>query len=188
MPKKYQENLSPARHVTMTRVEFKSLEKLDGYYKGRWAYFEKIVGLINKLDFNSVLELGPYRKPMVQGSDQMDIGKARPGLTYRHDATVTPWPMEDKKYDLFIALQVWEHLGDKQQEAFKEVMRISRKAILSFPLNWNCPGDMHHGITEDMIAEWTLGIVPKKKIRTTQREIWKRRSWDRIIYFFDFEN
>ena len=40
------------------------------------------------------------------------------------------------KYDLFVALQVFEHLRDRQREAFREVRRVARHAIISLPIGW----------------------------------------------------
>lgn len=69
-----------------------------------------------------------------------------PNIRYLHDATITPCPIEDKAYDLLIALQVWEHLEGKQQDVFKEVMRVSKMAILSFPYKWKTSCPIHSGI------------------------------------------
>jgi FKBP-type peptidyl-prolyl cis-trans isomerase 2 len=167
----------------MTYPEFEELSKQDPYYtKSRWQYLKEVIGIITKESFNSVLELGSYKQPIIHGSDIMDVNPGLLNVTYLHDATNIPWPIEDSKYDLFIALQVWEHLKDKQKEAFKEVIRTSKMAILSFPLNWNCPDNIrHHNITEEKISEWTLHINPVKKIK-----VGKRNS-QRIIYFFKFE-
>ena len=115
-------------------------------------------------------------KPFFKGMTGFLMSFFPQDLTYLWDARNTPWPIEDKKYDLFIALQVWEHLGDKQGDAFREVMRISRMAILSFPLGWNCPGDCHHNITKEKISEWTLNMKPD--------EI--RKADGKLAYFFRF--
>lgn len=166
----------------MTYPEFEELRKQDPYYKkSRWEYLKEVIDIITKESFNSVLELGAYKQPIVHGSDIMDVNPNRPNLTYIHDAAKIPWPVENSKYDLFIALQVWEHLKDKQKEAFKEVIRISKMAILSFPLNWNCPGNCHHNITEEKISEWTLHVNPVKKIKVG------KKTSKRIIYFFKFK-
>lgn len=63
------------------------------------------------------------------------------GKVIQHNATEKPWPIANKQYDLFIALQVWERLDNKQSRAFREVMRVSRAAILSFPYLWDYPRD-----------------------------------------------
>ena len=166
----------------MTYPEFEELRKQDPYYKkSRWEYLKEVIDIITKESFNSVLELGAYKQPIVHGSDIMDVNPNLPNLTYLHNAAKIPWPVENSKYDLFIALQVWEHLKDKQKEAFKEIIRISKMAILSFPLNWNCPGNCHHNITEEKISEWTLHVNPVKKIKVG------KKTSKRIIYFFKFK-
>ncbi len=32
---------------TLTYAEFKTLEKNDSYYKGRWPYFNEVISIIN---------------------------------------------------------------------------------------------------------------------------------------------
>lgn len=194
----------------MTKSEFDELKKRYGYFGDRWRYFKEVINLIKEEKFDSVLELGPAKKSIVKFADVMDFsGDKIPNLKYKWDATKTPWPIEDKKYDLFIALQVWEHLyekkkgpcweGPKQREAFREVMRISKNAILSFPFEWHCPRSCpsHHNITKKKIAEWTLNVKPVKKIRVYNHKSIKKRFINfllfrkipsRIIYFFKFDD
>jgi len=169
------------------------------YYEGRWAYFSEVINIIKENeDINSVLELGPSFQTIVKNCDIMvkpenDVwGRPEKFIAkqYEHDATIVPWPLEDKKYDLFIALQVWEHLEGKQREAFKEVMRTSRMAILSFPYMWDCPKDNanypeHHMIDEKIISEWTLNIEPVKTIKIPRTGD-KVSKGPRIIYFWKF--
>jgi hypothetical protein len=172
---------------------------LGKYYEGRWAYYSEVTDIIRaNEDISKVLELGPSFQTIVKNCDIMvkpenDVW-GRPekfvAKEYDHDATVTPWPIKDKEYDLFIALQVWEHLDGRQKEAFKEVMRISKMAILSFPYMWDCPKDNanypeHHMIDEKIIADWTLHIEPVKiiKISRTGERVSKG---PRIIYFWKF--
>lgn len=171
----------------ITHFEFEKIEKNDPYYSRRWNYYKQVIDIIKTLSFRSVLELGPYKRSIVHGADVMDKRSVLPNLTYGHDATQIPWPIKDKKYDLFIALQVWEHLKGKQREAFHEVIRVSKMAILSFPLNWHCPGNCHHGITQEKIADWTCNKVPTKKIKVGN---WFNQFIDRnlrIIYLFKFK-
>lgn len=169
------------------------------YYEGRWAYFSEVINIIKENQgISKVLELGPSVQTIVKNCDIMvkpenDVwGRPQKCISkeYEHDATLTPWPIRDKKYDMFIALQVWEHLDGKQKEAFKEVMRISKMAILSFPYMWDCPKDNanypeHHMIDEKIISEWTLNIQPIKiiKIPRTGEKVSKG---PRIIYFWKF--
>jgi SAM-dependent methyltransferase len=56
-----------------------------------------------------------------------------PGQIVIHDVTRKPWPFKDCEYDLVVALNVFEHLDNKQSRAFREVMRITRHAILTVP-------------------------------------------------------
>lgn len=168
--------MKPVKYITVD--DYIDLVIKNPYWKHRWAYLTEAVTLAKQCslkDSNEVLELGAYQAPIVVNADLMDLSdKGNP--KYHQDATKVPWEIPDKKYTLFIALQVWEHLGDKQKEVFVEVMRVAKYAILSFPLNWNCPGDCHHGITEEVISEWTLFMEPIKKVKVGSR----------IIYFFKF--
>jgi len=170
----------------ITYQDFVEVEKRDPYYKGRWAYFSLVIDLIKRAGPTSVLELGPYRLPLVKGADTMDIVKVLDRLTYFHDATKTPWPIQDGKYDLFIACEVWEHLGNTQKEAFKEVKRIARRAVFSFPYNWKYPAESkdaealsHANIDEARIADWTLQTKPKTVVFTKDRKF--------AVYYFEFD-
>jgi hypothetical protein len=169
----------------ITYQEFTEVEKKDAYFKGRWRYLSIVVDLVQKIQPESVLELGPYRLPLVKGEDTMDIVKVLENLTYLHDATKIPWPIADKEYDLFISCEVWEHLGDKQKEAFQEAMRISRRAIFSFPYKWEYPKEskdlealQHRNIDEAKIAEWTLHRKPTKISFSNDKRY--------VVYYFEF--
>ncbi len=169
----------PGNNPTPTTIsygEFRKLKKEDPYYAGRWNYMRKVLDIVERESPEKVLELGPRKAPLVKGSDTMDMRFHGCEITYTHDARTLPWPVEDKKYDMFIALQVWEHLEGKQAEAFREVMRTSRSAVMSFPYKRYFPGDCHHDIDEKVISEWTLHRRPEKIIRTGPV----------IVYFFRF--
>ncbi|MFH1256293.1 MAG: hypothetical protein V1494_03280 [Candidatus Diapherotrites archaeon] len=58
---------------TITFSEFKKLEIQDSYYKGRWPYFKEVIKIILAENPKEVLELGPYKRPIVKGSDIMDL-------------------------------------------------------------------------------------------------------------------
>lgn len=170
--------------IFATYEEFQQLARSDRYYSApRWELYSKVQGLIAQANPTSVLELGAYRLPLVKGCDTMDrFDKFHP--TYVHDAGLTPWPIAKQQYEMFIALQVWEHLKGRQQIAFSEVRRIAKRAILSFPYRWNCPqtNPSHHGITEETIAEWTAGFPPVKV-----EIVPSHNNHRRIIYQYDFE-
>jgi len=183
----------------ISSYDFENLVWRNPYYRDRWEYYGEVVKIIRKLNkyhlIYKTLELGPGEAQIVKKSDIMDVDKdisllpSNNGpktitkfVKYIHDATITPWPIKDKEYDLFIALQVWEHLEWRQQEAFREVMRVSKMAILSFPYKWDkCPKeDFHYGIDDEKIAEWTLHIRPIATLVTGD-------SYKRKIYLFVFD-
>ena len=150
---------------------------LGEYYKSRWPYLKQAIEIAVEERPENILEVGSSWLPLFKGADVMDIRADVPNLKYHHDLSKIRWPIPDFSYDLLIGLQVWEHLGDKQADAFREVMRVAKKAILSFPYKWDCPHDlMHHMIDEEKIARWTLNVKPVKVIQ----------AQGRIIYFFKF--
>lgn len=165
----------------VTRQDFDAIAAQDKYYKSteRWDLYEAASDIIRDINPESVLELGPYRLPIVPDGHTMDRHTSlKP--TYAHDACVFPWPV-DREYDVFVALQVWEHLEDNQQQAFREVQRFASHAVLSFPFEWNCPKNpSHHGITRETIADWTLNCEPQ-----SVQIIPSARNYRRILYRFD---
>ena len=93
---------------------------------------------------------GAHLRPVIVGADVMALSHLEDleaeGQEIIHDATVAPWPVADKAYDLFVALQVFEHLGDEQPQTFAEVRRVAKHAILSLPIDWEMPDptNCHH--------------------------------------------
>ena len=81
-------------------------------------------------------------RPVVVGADVIDrrvderLVLEPPARLFVHDVTQVPWPFADGEYDLFVALQVFEHLGTSQVAAFHEVGRVARRAIISLPIDW----------------------------------------------------
>jgi hypothetical protein len=184
----------------MTYEDYEELLKGPGssYYIGRWEYFKEVIEIIKSHSIRSVLEVGPGLLPIVKNSDVIinpeEDAFGRPqettGKVFTFDATIKPWPILDKQYDLFIALQVWEHLDNKQSRAFREVMRISKMAILSFPYLWDGGEEKpshraHRDIDRELIEDWTFNIKPEKiiEIPRTGSEFSKG---PRIIYFWKF--
>lgn len=184
----------------MTYKDYQDLLKGPGsnYYIGRWEYFKEVIEIIKGQNIRSVLEIGPGLLPIVKNSDVIinpeEDAFGRPqeifGKVLTFDATTKPWPILDKQYDLFIALQVWEHLDNKQSRAFREVMRISKMAILSFPYHWDGGEEKpshraHRDIDRELIEDWTFNVKPEKiiEIPRTGSEFSKG---PRIIYFWRF--
>ena len=173
----------------MTKPEFDAMVARFPYYKNRWGYTSAALGqattLIRRHGLRTALELGAPVRPIVVGADVMDR-QARPELDPSvsiriFDATVTPWPVDDKSYDLFMALQVFEHLADRQREAFLEVRRIARHAIISLPIDWEMadPRNCHHRISNERVLSWFAPVAPTRIIEGSGG---KRR---RLIYVFE---
>jgi hypothetical protein len=145
------------------------------YYNGRWAYFEKVCEVINtQVKPKTCLEIGAGYFTVCYGADVMDFAEktyyglpdGRDRTIYIHNANDVPFDfITDKKYDLFLALQVFEHLKrDKVSMVFAEAKRISKNIIISLPYKWDVPSNMlmypsHHKIDEETVAGWTDGIL-----------------------------
>jgi hypothetical protein len=184
-------------------IRYEDFEKLLSgehakYYQGRWEYFHKVISIIKNLDAHKILEIGPGILPIVNNADLLinpeDDQFGRPnqcsGKKIVFDITKKPWPIENKYYDLVIALQVWEHLDNKQTRAFHELKRISKRAVLSFPYEWMSDLEkyshhLHRDIDKDLIDDWTLNTNYKKEIeiKRTGDEFSKGK---RIIRYWQF--
>ena len=141
----------------------------------RWEYWKIVVRYLKIINPKSTLELGASVQPIVLDGDTITKNKIEKP-TYLWNAIDIPWPIKKKQYDVFIALQVWEHLKGNQIKVFKEVPRISNIAILSFPYKW--PGNSSHSkINKSKIREWTKPYEPFLKPKIVR---------SRIIYLFNF--
>jgi len=170
----------------------------EAYNTGRWEYYKEVIHIIPKLEIENVLELGPGFLPIVKTSDIMlspeedQFGKPNDviGKVFVHDATKKPWPILNKQYDLLIALQVWEHLDNKQTRAFREVKRVAKRAILSFPYEWT-GGEQkpshraHRDIDKELISDWTLNIPPREIIEIPRTSPGFSKG-KRLIYYWIF--
>ncbi|MDP7476879.1 MAG: glycosyltransferase [Candidatus Peribacteraceae bacterium] len=174
--KKEPQSASAQVPIAITEEDVNNMD--NPYYLNRWKYYEKAIEMCQQFNPQRILEIGPYKLPLFHGSDTLDsLTNVKP--TFLHDATDTPWPIEDKSYDLLIGLQIWEQFDTEQQKCFLEAMRVARYAVLSFPLEWNTPNDpTHHNITEAQIMEWCLNTSPLQKVAIGSR----------LIVAFDLEN
>ena len=112
----------------------------------RWDYHNRVVEIIKATgidDSNKVLEMGTMGVSCVKGSDTIDYAERwdfeGKNPTYIHDARLTPWPIENKKYDIFVALRVFQHLVPSQPQAVKESFRIAKKIVLVIPEKYENP-------------------------------------------------
>ena len=152
--------------------ELVDLALSEPYYRPRRIYLSAAGAaareLIDRRRLRTALELGPHLRSLIVGADVMDVVERAElraeGRRFIHDATSAPWPFADKAYDLFVALQVFEHLGDHQPDAFREVRRVARNAILSLPIDWvmGDPANCHHGLTHERALSWFAPVVPTR--------------------------
>ena len=87
------------------------------------------------------------------------------GTVIVHDATQVPWPIPDKTYDLFIALQVFEHLEGEQADAFLEVRRVAlSRRTCSLPIDWTMadPTNAHHQLSDATVRSWFAPVEPTR--------------------------
>lgn len=173
----------------LRRYEIAKLAADVPYYRLRRGYLDVAAraasDLIDRHGLASALELGPYLRPLIVGGDVIDL-RIRPelqaeGRRIAHDATVSPWPIEDRAYDLFVGLQVFEHLGTRQAEAFREVRRVARHAILSLPIDWQMedPTNCHHGLTMERALGWFAPVAPSRILTGTPG------AKKRIVFVFE---
>lgn len=141
------------------------------YYKDRWPYFLVAIDAIRTNGLgHKVLEVGPFALPLVRPCRTMDVIPDY-SPTYLWDARRVPWPILDGSFDLLIALQVWEHLGDRQQECFQEARRVARNLLLSFPYRWECEDQAHRGIDDAVILRWAGGVYPDEEWLVAKRKV-----------------
>jgi hypothetical protein len=155
----------------LTKPEFEAVAKRHWYYYARGRYMSVVAALAGDLieahGLQSALEHGPHLRPVIVDADVMDL-KAQPDLQILpperlvlHDATRAPWPIADRQYDLFVALRVFEHLGDAQNAAFREVCRVARHAMISVPIDWEMddPRNCHHRISHERPVVVSTGFA-----------------------------
>lgn len=166
----------------ITKQEFFKLCETIPYWKkqeSRWRYISPVIEIIKKINPMSVIELGNMGINLTYSSDTMDFVE-RAGVTHAHDATKIPWPIQDKKYDVFVALQVFEHLDDKrikQRDVFNEATRVSKNIIISVPYMWTKSDKTHDKINDKTVLSWSSGKIPSGTIFIKDRR-------DRKIYYW----
>jgi len=160
-----------------------------GHWKsaaGRWGYHEAAVNIARELAPaapSQVLELGTMGVSCVIGSHTMDYAEKwnvrgfRP--TYAHDARITPWPVADKAYELFIALRVFHHLTPAQEACFHEARRIARNIVIVTPTEYDVPElkATSRGLGPQEFTAWNGGTPPSRIVPF--------QSWIGNLYFWD---
>lgn len=173
----------------MRRHEIAGLVAREPYYKSRGVYLtaaaETARELIARRRLRTALELGPHAHPLIVGADAVELQPTATLAPWAKriiwHARETPWPFGDKAYDLFVALQVFEHLYGRQPEAFLEVRRIARNAILSLPIEWEMadPRNIHHMISDDQVRAWFAPVEPTRVV------VGNGGARKRLIYVFE---
>lgn len=104
----------------------------------RWEYHGRVVNMVRAIEFKTILEIGTMGVKIWDDSDTLDCEVYKEWRlidrpTYIHDLEVLPYPIEDKKYDITIALRVFHHIKEDLSLCLKELMRISSHVIWSLP-------------------------------------------------------
>lgn len=140
-------------------VDFKAFEywvKVD-----RWDYFSVAIDFAKAVYPKRVLEAGAYGISICLDSVTLDKKTFSNYPDVVWDLNNTPYPFRDKQFDLFAALQVFEHVQEKAK-AFKEASRIAKHIILSLP--YNLKGNtVHSNLGDAQIKEW-FGKPDKKQV------------------------
>jgi hypothetical protein len=159
---------------TLRIHELSDLVATVPYYRVRGEYIGVACGiaaeLIKRQHLGTALELGPHLQSLIVGADTMELA-ANPSLEAHgrrivHDATSVPWPVGDKAYGVFMALQVFEHLGSSQPDVFREVRRVARNAVISLPIDWEMadPENCHHQLSHERALSWFAPVVPTRVV------------------------
>lgn len=103
----------------------------------RWEYHEKVVELLKEIKPKNVVEVGSMDIFLTDYSESIDYHlpewnwRLTYKPTYNYDLTKMPWSiLGDKKYDVFVALRVFHHMGD-EAKYLKEMERVSNHIILA---------------------------------------------------------
>ena len=87
--------------------------------------------------------------------------------------------MEDKAFDVFIALRVYQHLAPKQKEAYGEALRVAKKVIIVVdPTYKNSVLPDSKGISYDDFVGFYDGVHPNLYLPTAMG----------LLYYWDTEN
>jgi hypothetical protein len=174
----------------LTDEEYKSRTKeLEGGHwtpntiAGRWDYHRRTIGLIKALnikDPSKILEMGTMGVSCVKNAQTIDYAERWnfPGKkpNYLHDARKTPWPIEDKAFELFIALRVYMHLTPRQEKCVMEAIRIAKKIIIVTSETYqNSRLPNSKGITYSDFVNYLDGIHPNLYTPTRQGSLF---YWD----------
>lgn len=137
--------------------------------ESRWAYHAFASLTAQMLRPKSVLELGTMGVKICSHSDEMDFPVADfwpvENPRFLHNAKVTPWPISDKAYDLFIALRVFHHLVPEQRKCFLEMKRIAKNIILTLPISYD-HDSASRAVGMETLVSYNSGRYPTATVET----------------------
>jgi hypothetical protein len=151
----------------LKRIKIPGMEYWQKSYEKRWLYMEAVIKELEKIQPKTAIEVGTAGIPLMSFSDEVDKNAIffdgnKNTKKYLFDLSKTPWTeIADKQYDVFVALQVIEHL-DNVESVFDEIRRISKYSIITLPYMWQCKDEnnCHHMIDYATISKWTGGQSP----------------------------
>lgn len=116
----------------------------ESYYQSRkeYNYYKKIVTIVQHLEFDSIIDVGANRSPVLEHI-QAEKEKVLLDLTTvsaiegirNIQADFFTWT-PDKEYDVVLCLQVLEHLDDPFTFAQKLLSITKKTLIVSVPYRW----------------------------------------------------
>jgi hypothetical protein len=146
----------------------------------RWSYHAAVIEIIKNSETvnpEKVLEMGTMGFQLVVGSHTIDYDGEKNTIgfrpTYLHDARQIPWPIENRRYEWFVALRVLHHLWPAQEACFDEARRVAKNVILVVPSTvprrkMDAVPRTDAGVTPLQIKKWNDGHVPR---------IWKKTEY-----------
>jgi hypothetical protein len=154
----------------LTRVKELNSDYWNEGKSYRWEYMVVAIRMLEEIGAENIIEAGSSGIPLCNNSflfdyPVYDLDKIPYKIKFSPDMVGT---IPDKTFDAFCALQTWEHLKNPV-DAFAEVKRISRAAILSVPYKWKHGDAQHQNIDMNRILEWTSGLAPDKTVIVRDR-------------------
>lgn len=152
----------------------------------RWDYYKSAIDFVRMckpISASEVLEIGARSVPIVKGSDTLEAtgqwAGEGVGMVYKHDLRQLPWPLADQRYEVVVALRVFQHLWPRQRECFLEARRVGRNLVMVVPEQYEGAGAgvESTGITEEQLTEWNDGVPPTVSVRLP--------GWIGKIYFWN---
>lgn len=170
----------------LTEENFKKVIKHNHHMDGTWPVYEDaIITVKNIPDTEKVLEINPYKTPLVVQSDILDSNlenkKEYPiqvNNFYQQNLNHLPFPFEDKRYDLVIINNDYENLptGEEYRLLFDEISRITVKLIIILPYQLTSNNNSTNMVNEEKLDYW----LRNKKYSCQKIEN------DRIIRIYEF--